>query len=461
VVRTAYAAATQLAQTAAHLAPAGDGKLARTLRARRGVIDRVRARATAVRDAARPLVWMHAPSVGEGLQARPVVEALRAAHPSWQFAYTFFSPSAERFAQSVRADITDYLPFDRAADADAMLDILRPSVVVFSKLDVWPVLVERASARGIPVAMISATLSAGSGRRGWWSRQVLRDAYASLDRVGAIDEPNAQRLTQLGVRATALTVTGDTRFDQVWAKAQSVDRTSTGLSRLVADATVRTVVAGSTWPADEAALFAAWGRRDAIGQISGGAVHVTPDAASSDAAANAAGGATRSAPARRLIIAPHEPTPAHLEPIEQWARNAGWTLHRLSTVEAGTPCRDADIILVDRIGILGELYALADVAFVGGGFHSAGLHSVIEPAAFGVPVLFGPQYHMSREAGLLLDAEAAHAVANADDLRRRLHAWLSDAATRTQAGGSARTLVQHELGATARSVALIEQLIAR
>lgn len=445
-MRTAYAAATQLAQTAARLAPPGDGKLARALRARSGVIDRVRAQATAVRDSARPLVWMHAPSVGEGLQARPVVEALRDAHPEWQFAYTFFSPSAERFAQSVRADITDYLPFDRAIDANAMLDALRPSVLVFSKLDVWPVLVERAKARGIPVAMISATLSAGSGRRGWWSRQLLQSAYASLSRVGAIDEPNAQRLAQLGVRTEALTITGDTRFDQVWAKAQSVNRTSALLSRLVAEAGVCTVVAGSTWPADEAALFAAWG---------------TSGPASRDATAGAGGVAANAAPTRRLIIAPHEPTPAHLEPIEQWARDAGWALHRLSALEAGTPSRNAEVILVDRVGVLGDLYALADIAFVGGGFHSAGLHSVIEPAAFGVPVLFGPQHHMSREAGLLMNARGAQSVTSSDDLRSQLHGWLTNAALRTQAGEAARTLVQQELGATARSVTLIEQLIAR
>ncbi len=435
-MRAAYVAATGIARAASLLAPSGDGKFIRSLRARAGLIDRVRARAAAVRDPGRPLLWMHAPSVGEGLQARPVFEALRTAHPDWQFAYTYFSPSAERFAQSMRADITDYLPFDRAADADAMLEALRPSVLVFSKLDVWPVLVERTVARGIPVAMISATLAARSGRRSWWSRQLLRDAYAALAGVGAIDEANATRLADLGVRRAALSVTGDTRFDQVWSRAESVDRASPLLTSLADDAW--TVVAGSTWPADEAVLFAAWGER-------------ASDAASSSHASTH----------KRLIIAPHEPTAAHLEPVERWAQTAGWNCRRLSAIEAGASARDTDIVLVDRVGVLGDLYALADVAFVGGGFHSAGLHSVIEPAAFGVPVLFGPQYHMSREAGLLIDAHAAHATHDAHDVRDRLRTWMDNDPARQQAGNAARAVVQSERGATARSVALIEQLVVR
>lgn len=436
MVRAAYATVTTIVRVAAYLTPHGDGKLARSLRARAGLVARVQAQARAVRIPSRPLVWVHAPSVGEGLQARPVIQALRDAHPDWQVAYTFFSPSAERFAQSIGADITDYLPFDRSADADAMLDALQPSVLVFSKLDVWPVVVERTVARGIPVALISATLAEHSGRRGWWSQQLLRSAYQSLDRVGAIDTANATRLETLGVRRDALHITGDTRFDQVSLRAQQVDRTSPLLTALAS--TTPTLVAGSTWPADEAVLLAAWGSREAT----------TPNA-------------MHSSSARRLIIAPHEPTPAHLSPIEQWASTSGWRLQRLSRIEANPSlATNADVILVDRVGVLGDLYAVADVAFIGGGFHSAGLHSAIEAAAFGAPVVFGPQHHMSREAALLLDASAAYAVTNADELRARLSAWLTDDDARRKAGTAARAVVKRELGATGRSVALIEALVS-
>ncbi|MBL0169169.1 MAG: hypothetical protein IPP90_00360 [Gemmatimonadaceae bacterium] len=433
-MRAAYATAVNLARAAARLAPSGEGKLARALRARRGIVARVSANARLARDVARPLVWMHAPSVGEGLQARPVAQALKARHPEWQLAYTFFSPSAESFATSVGADITDYLPFDHAADIDALLDALQPSILVFAKLDVWPVLVERATARGIPVALISGTLAATSSRRGWWSRHIVHDAYTNLTAVGAIDIEHAERLAGLGVQPAALSVTGDTRFDQVWARAQSVDRASTLLAPLVSARP--TLVAGSTWPADEAALLATW---------------PPPLDSSSDA--------LLAAP--RLIIAPHEPTAAHCASIEEWARGASLRLMRLSAITGRPSADDADVILVDRVGVLGDLYALADMAFVGGGFHAAGLHSVIEPAAFGVPVLFGPRYDNSREAELLIAAGGAHAVSDSDHLGAQLHRWLADPAQRQGEGAAARAVVERERGATARSVALIEQAMRR
>jgi 3-deoxy-D-manno-octulosonic-acid transferase len=422
-----YAGGVRVARVASRVAPSSDGKLWRSLRARRGVLARWERAAAPTRDRSRPLVWLHAPSVGEGLQARPVAHALRAARPDVQQAYSFFSPSAERFAASVGAELTDYLPFDGAHEADRLLDALRPDVLVFVKLDVWPVLVARAVARGVPVAMLSATLSAGSRRRGGLARALLHDAYAALSAVGAIDAANAERLVELGVRRQVVQVTGDTRFDQVWARAQGVDLASPLLRRLTSDRP--TLVAGSTWPSDEAVLLPAWSLvREAL-------------------------------PTARLIIAPHEPNAGHVEEMVSWAHGAGLRVATLAEAErAGAPC-GADVLVVDRVGVLGDLYALATTAFVGGGFHSAGLHSVIEPAAFGAPVVFGPGHQMSREAGLLLEAGGGAPVADAGALAAVLRRWLADGGTRDGAGRKARALVQAELGATARSVALIEGLL--
>ena len=117
------------------------------------------------------------------------------------------------------------------------------------------------------------------------------------------------------------------------------------------------------------------------------------------------------------------------------------------------------MIVVDRVGVLGDLYALANVAFVGGGFHAAGLHSVIEPAAFGAPVLFGPGHDMSREAGLLLAAGGARVVRDAGECAAAMGAWLFESATRAVAGAAALALVQRELGATERSVRLVQRLL--
>ncbi|QJR36053.1 3-deoxy-D-manno-octulosonic acid transferase [Gemmatimonas groenlandica] len=415
------------ARLATQLAPASGSKLWRSLAARRGLLERITAASRAVRTPSRPLVWMHAPSVGEGLQARPVAHRLRALHPELQLAYTFFSPSAETFSASVGADITDYLPFDGRREADAMLDALQPSVLAFVKLDVWPTLVERATARGIPVALLSATLAPRSGRSGAMSRLLLHEAYSALEGVGAIDQANADRLVALGVRPDVLEVTGDTRFDQVWDRAQRVDERQPMLRALAG--TRPTLVAGSTWPADEAVLLEAFAR------------------------------ARRAESSLRLIIAPHEPTATHLGPIVAWALAAGVSCATLSLAESDRAASQSDVILVDRVGVLGDLYSLADVAFVGGGFHAAGLHSVIEPAAFGAPVLFGPGHDMSREAGLLISAGGARVVRDAGECEAALRTFTANSVARETAGAAARDLVQSELGATERSVRLVQRLL--
>ncbi|PYO92891.1 MAG: 3-deoxy-D-manno-octulosonic acid transferase, partial [Gemmatimonadetes bacterium] len=133
-----YRLSVHVATRAAPLFARFDKKVARGLDGRRGLAARLAAWAAARRDTKRPLVWMHAPSVGEGLQAKPVLETLRAEHPDWQLAFTFFSPSAERLARNLPVDIADYLPLDRPSEVSAVLDALQPTALVFSKLDVWP-----------------------------------------------------------------------------------------------------------------------------------------------------------------------------------------------------------------------------------------------------------------------------------------------------------------------------------
>lgn len=424
IARVLYAAAARLAGVASAVVPPSDSKSALAIRARHNIRERYTRWAAEHRDAARDLLWVHAPSVGEGLQARPVLQLARDKHTALQLAYTFFSPSAEQFSRSLNVDFRDYLPFDSAGDMNAALDALRPRALVFSKLDLWPELVRQAKRRGVRVGMISATLAAGSGRRGFLAGLLLGDAYGMLDAVGAVDAADAERLIELGVRRDVIEVTGDTRYDQVWQKAQHVDRSAGLLHRL--DSGRPTLVAGSTWPADEARLLDGFTRAHArVKEV-------------------------------RMILAPHEPNPQHLEPIERWASRAGLRLARVDHVEAAT----ADVVLVDRFGVLGELYALANAAFVGGGFHAAGLHSVLEPAAFGAPVLFGPMHHKSRDASLLLAADAARVVTNAADVERALVSWFEDEATRKRMGANARDAVQRGTGAAERSLALVERLLS-
>jgi 3-deoxy-D-manno-octulosonic-acid transferase len=204
---------------------------------------------------------------------------------------------------------------------------------------------------------------------------------------------------------------------------QGVDRAS-GVVAALASARP-TLVAGSTWPADEQALLAAW--RTVRARV----------------------------PSARLVIAPHEPTAAHLAPVERWATSAGVRSARLDAPEAGA----ADIVVVDRVGVLGDLYALADASYVGGGFHAAGLHSVLEPAAFGAPVLFGPRFANSRDAELLLANGGGASAVDEGALAAVMVRWLADGDARRAAGEAARALVEAGLGAAERSWRLVEGLL--
>ena len=225
------------------------------------------------RDRARPLVWFHAPSVGEGLQARAILELLRARHPEWQIAFTHFSPSAEASAATQPAEVNAYLPADLPAHVEAALDALAPSALGFVKLDVWPELATRAAARGIPVLLLAGTVSPVSRRTGWPARALTRPAYESITRAGAIAEDDARRLVQLGVNRDRITITGDPRFDSVASMVASAAEEEPLLRRTMH----RTLVAGSTWGGDDEVLLDAY----AIVRSQ------HPDA--------------------RLVIAPHEP----------------------------------------------------------------------------------------------------------------------------------------------------------
>ncbi len=412
IAENLYTLALAAARPLLPLAARGEGKLARGVRGRRGVLERMAAWAAAERDPSRPLVWFHAPSVGEGLQARAVVEALRASRPDVQVAYTYFSPSAESFARTVGADFTDYLPFDLAGDAGRALELLRPTLLAFSKTDVWPVLTREARARGVRLALLSATLPASSSRLGGIARAMLAPAYGRLDLVAAISPADAQRFAALGVAPERRVVMGDARFDQVWERAARADRASPLLAPFAGLGS--TLVAGSTWPADEDHLIPAVAE---VGQP--------------------------------LILVPHEPTAAHLARAEAALAAHGLPHARLSAIEAGAPV--PRVTLVDRTGVLGDLYALADVAYVGGGFGTAGLHSVLEPAAFGAPVLFGPRHANAREAGELLALGAAREVHDARTLAAALRAPPN--------GAAARLYVEANRGAAARGAEIIQRFL--
>ena len=432
-----YRCATALARGLLPLYSRFHPKAAAALQGREGVLTRLAAWSARERDPARPLLWMHAPSVGEGLQAKAVLQALRAAHPGWQIAFTFFSPSAEPSAGEQPVDVTDYLPWDRPRDCEAALDALQPTALVFSKLDLWPELATRAAARGVAIGMIAATVSPWSGRLRWPARAVLRPGYQTVRAAGAIASEDAERLVRLGVAPSRIEVTGDPRYDSAVERVREVAARA-GLGGLVSGTTL---VAGSTWEADEAVLLPAFRAVRAA----------RPDA--------------------RLVVVPHEPTPAHLARLTDQAR----ALELPPPVRLSSGLGPAPFLVVDRVGVLAGLYPGAFAAYVGGGYGSAGLHSVVEPAACAVPVLVGPRWGGSRDAGVLLarraaivvspefpdwlDLDATSTHAGANPLAAIWLALLRNPGHAAAAGRRGLECVEAGLGAAARSAGLVERLM--
>lgn len=397
-------------------------------RGRRGAAARLAAWAAA-RDPNRSLVWFHASSVGEGLQAESVLLELRRLVPDCQVVYTHFSPSAEPLARRIPADVADYLPYDLPGEAERVLDALAPELLVFAKVDLWPELATRAARRGTTVAMVGATVSPGSGRLRWPARSLLRAGYAAVEAAAAVSEADAQRLARLGVPPGRIRVLGDPRFDSAAARVAAV-APDDPLLRLGHGAP--TLIAGSTWAADEVVLLDAFARLRAR------------------------------RPAARLVLVPHEPTPAHLGALDARAARAG--LPRPARLGAGGAA--APLTVVDRVGVLAALYGAGTMAYVGGGFGRAGLHSVLEPAAWGVPVAFGPRWRNSRDAALLLASGAGVALDSseghsaADLLARYWEEWLDDEPRRAAQGRRARKIVMEGLGAARRSAELLAGIIS-
>jgi 3-deoxy-D-manno-octulosonic-acid transferase len=426
----------------------GSPKMARAVAARRGAAARLADWAAASRDPSLPALWVHGASAGELLGAAPAIELLRARRPL-QLVVTYFSPSGEAAVPVLSPDDFEALPLDTLRETGRALDAVRPDALVFAKLDLWPSLVASTAGRGIPLGLVNGTVSPGSSRLRWPARFLLAGTYRRLDRVGAVSPDDAARLRALGVREEALTITGDAAFDRAAARIRQGRSPDSAASRLraalgLADGEGRPLVllGGSTWPPDEELLLAA------------------------TSAAREAGREVA------LVLAPHEPDRAALDRLAEASlrvlgcRPRPWPGRQgASGVAGGLPgAPDAGAgassapLVVDRVGLLAELYAVADVAYVGGGLGPDGLHSVVEPAAAGIPVLFGPR-HTRREAAELLERGGALEV-DPDSAADTLARLAADPAERARLGRAALAYVEEGCGAAARTADLIEALLA-
>ncbi len=375
-MRLLYQLAVAVLRLSSPLLGLGRSKLARGIAGRRHAHEKLATWGRTLRDPGRPVVWMHAPSVGEGLQARAVKDAFLELRSDLQVIFTHFSPSAESLADGFGADVTAYLPWDLRGPVSRALDGVRPDLLVFTKTEVWPVLVAEAVRRDVPVTMVGATVPEGAGRARLPARVLMRRTWRSLELACAISDADAERLVQVGVPADRVRVTGDPGIDSAAARFESASADAPYLAPFRSDPRP-TVVAGSTWPSDEDVLLPALAA------------------------------ARPEIPGLRVVIAPHEPTEGHVAALSERLAGDGWSVATLSRVEAAGDVTGRDAVVVDRVGVLAHLYGIATVSFVGGGFHDDGLHSVLEPAAASIPVAFGPRHRNARAAGDLLEVGGA------------------------------------------------------
>lgn len=400
------------------------------------------------------VLWLHGASAGELLGAAPTVAAARG-RGDFRLVVTHFSASGKPAAAALAPAWSGYPPFDAPTDCRRAVRALAPAAMVFATGDLWPGMARAAGEAGVPLGMVNATVREDSSRLRGSARWLLEPSYRRLRRVGAASGGDAERLLRLGVRPEALRVTGDAAFDR------ALERGGRALAAVEAAVPpggrpprehpgpdlVPLLVAGSTWPPDEDALLAA-------------------------AAALAKRGLRL-----RLVLVPHQPT---REAVARLAERSGRVLgdppllwSEMPGPERGGVEHPAVRLLalhrshdpverpvvVDAVGLLADLYAAADLAWVGGGFGDDGLHSVVEPAAAGIPVLFGPRGER-REAAELLSRGGARRT-DADGMADALAALLGDAAARRAAGARARTYVEEGAGAAEAGAEIVLELLDR
>ncbi len=404
----------------------GSSKVAEGVRGRTDALEVLSSWARVHRTADSPLIWTHAPSVGEGLQAKVVLEALLEVRPVLQSVYTFFSPSAAPFARDLQVNVAGYLPWDVRSELERLLAGLAPGLVSFTKTEVWPGLTAAAVGSGIPVILCAATLSEGARRRRLGARQLLRPTFGALSKVLAIAQEDGERFLELGVSSDCIEVTGDPGIDSAWIRVQDAAPGAPYLAPFLQEDRP-TLVAGSTWRSDEERLV------PVVKELGQRFTHL------------------------RSIIAPHEPSPTHLDRLEMMIRKAGLRTVRLEEVERRGDDGGADIVLVDRVGVLAHLYSVGSIAYVGGGFQSDGLHSVLEPAAAGLPVVFGPRHGGVRAASDLIRLGGAQSIEGESNLTGTLHAWLEDAGLREESGANALGYIERHRGAAGRTALAIAE----
>ena len=350
-------------------------------------------------------IWFHAASLGEYEQGLPVMEQMKLNYPNHKIILTFFSPSGyEVRKNNTVADVTVYLPIDTKSNAEKFISLVHPEMVFFIKYEYWPNYLKVLKNKAISTYLISGVFRENQLFFQWYGG-FYRKALDSFEHFFVQNSTSKDLLFQLG--KSNVTVSGDTRFDRVAAileKDNHLDFITEFKNRQL------TVVVGSSWPKDEALLVA----------YINASSHIV-----------------------KWIIAPHN---IKSEQIRELQKSITKKTVLFSEKE-GKNLSEFDVFIIDTIGILTKIYSEANIAYVGGGFGNPGVHNILEPATFGVPIVIGPNYSHFSEATALVNMGGCCVVSNENELKEILDNLIQNSDVREEKGHICNTFVAMNIGA--------------
>ena len=376
----------------------------------------------------RPLIWVHAVSVGEVLAVSRLVKTLDAALPDYLIVLSTTTRTGQALARErFGSNRVFYCPLDLPWAVRAWLNALQPSLLILAETEFWPNLLSGCFRRNIPVAVVNARISDRSWPRYRRMRWLWRPFLSRLSRVLAQSQTDADRLKVSGCLPERVTVAGNLKFDVRTAEEADATRQLKKSS-----ASLRLIVAGSTLEGEEAALLQAWPRL----------LHADPQLV--------------------MVLAPRHPErfaamAALLEKSGMvWVKRSDW---HSAPEDSLKPLNPGQIVLLDTIGELASVYSLAAVAFVGGSLVPAGGHNPLEPAQFGVPIVMGPHYANFRAITEDLLAHQALRISSAEDLSATLIGLLQNPQASKAMGARARQVFEQQAGATGRCMVALRSLL--